>query len=608
MSLLVAKSEGSSGLTGNAHFYKIYFVGEQLHGDVDQIEPQHCSLGVPLGMDSTNSRFHIRTLIQGGKTEHQQVSLASDAGTTNDTPAFQLTISDSDANSWTSPCYSWGVQSLDLAAIIDTDAFSTAHLTVSGVIDLSNSRYEIESLDFVEGVVVAGDLINPGKHCMGHVLSIEQDGKSLVIEASSGCSAVPGDALYVQSDIAIIDSFTDNGSSMSELTVLSSFADSEVESDDELFKIRIEFDGVTRSTSCLHYGVSAEDIQHEIGTLFDFNLDGLIDSNDANHVRVTRQGDGSSASGFGYTYEFSSSGSPTLIGPSQVLGSHAPKLSVVDIGSDGGCADSGVEDILVTTTASTSDNSNTILLGPDATVAIQAGSKVRMSSSLVSTKVYTVDHTSLDGNTLVLSENFRGSTTGAASLYLMRGGIPQFDVQIVRDGLDEFVYDIFFTGAHWRNVPQIQVNQFGDGSCAASFSDIADGMNRNIGIRTLSDGGGMIDADSRERYVLDRNARRGQSGTHDLYVVPPIFSVHSDSSEVQRIFVFDDDSTVIWSSGQPSYKLSFGGEDTACIDYDALDAEVEAELNSLSSLCPVNDNPCVTVTRERDSIRAPSIL
>ena len=113
---------------------------------------------------------------------------------------------------------------------------------------------------------------------------------------------------------------------------------------------------------------------------------------------------GSSASGIGYTYEFFSSGSPTIIGPNHVLGSNAPKLSVVDIGSDGGCA----EDLLVTTTASTLDNSNIIFLGPDATVTIH-------EFFVVSTKVYAVDHTSLDGNTLVLSESFQGSTTGAAS-------------------------------------------------------------------------------------------------------------------------------------------------------------------------------------------------
>ena len=104
----------------------------------------------------------------------------------------------------------------------------------------------------------------------------------------------------------------------------------------------------------------------------------------------------------------------------------------------------------------TSDNANSILLGSDAVIAIHFGAKLRMSSSLVTSKVYTVDHISLNRKTLILTENFEGSSTAAVSLYLMRGGSPQFDVQITRKGFDEFVYDIFFIGAHWNNVPQIQ--------------------------------------------------------------------------------------------------------------------------------------------------------
>ena len=133
----------------------------------------------------------------------------------------------------------------------------------------------------------------------------------------------------------------------------------------------------------------------------------------------------------------------------------------------------------------------------------------------------------------------------------MRGGTPHFNVQVVCNGLDEFAYDIFFTCAHWSNVTQIQVNKVGDGLCAASVSDIVDGMNRNIGIRILSHGGGMINMDSNNCYVLDNFARRDQVGVHDLFVVPPIFSVHLDSSEVQPIIVMDAGNDAIWSSGQP---------------------------------------------------------
>ena len=65
---------------------------------------------------------------------------------------------------------------------------------------------------------------------------------------------------------------------------------------------------------------------------------------------------------------------------------------------------------------------------------------------------------------------------------------------------------IFSSVAHIGEMSQ--VNQFGDGFCAASISDIADGMNRNFGIRTLSEGGGLIGVDSKDRYAIGRIAIR----------------------------------------------------------------------------------------------------
>ena len=107
--------------------------------------------------------------------------------------------------------------------------------------------------------------------------------------------------------------------------------------------------------------------------------------------------------------------------------------------------------------------------------------------------------------------------------------------------------------------------------------------------------------DSNNRYVFDTYARRDQVGVHNLFVVPPIFSVHLDSYEVQCIIVMDAGNDAIWSSGQPSYRLSFNGEYTGCVMYSALEADIEAALNSLSSICPGID-PCVTVTRQKYSI------
>ncbi|KAL7554975.1 hypothetical protein ACHAWF_018557 [Thalassiosira exigua] len=605
--VLVTRTDTSSGLAGDAHVYKVYFTGSGLVGDVEELVAEQCATGVPPGVDSTNSHIHVRTLIQGGKTEHQRVTLSSDSGSTSDAPAFRLTITDSDANSWESPCFAWGTPSLGISSLIDVDSFSSVSLTVDSVTDLENGLFNVGATSFVEGAVLSGDYVNPGKRCPGHVLSIGTNGQSFVIDTSSTCTATPGDALYVGSDVAITDSFTDNGASVSEISVVTLFSNAEIiESDDGLWKLRVEFQGAAMSTSCLPYGATAQQVQQEIGGLFDYNQDGVIDSSDADHITTSREGDGSSSSGYGYTYKFLSNGSSSTIGSSAVLGTNAPQFSVVDVGADGGCLDYGVEEALVTSTASTTDESNTISLGSDATVAITAGARLRASSSLESSKVYTVDHTSDDGSTLVLTEYFAGSTTvGTTTLHLISGGSLHFNVNVAREGVDQYAYDIFFSGSHWKNVPELAVNTFGDGTCSASNSDMSEGMSRGIGIKTIVDGGGTELGAESDRYVLDRAVRRETSESHNLFVVPPVLSIHSDSSEVQRIIIKDDDNGSIWGSGQPSFKLTFGGESTGCLDYDASDVEIENALNSMSSICPGLD-PCVTVTRSEDPVLAPN--
>ena len=600
----MTKTDTSSGFVGDAHFYKVYFSGGQLVGDVEEMVAEQCETGISAEVDSTNSHVHIRTLIQGGKTEHQRITLSSDSGKTNDTPSFRVSISDLNANSWHSPCFSWGVPSLDISKIIDIDLFSSSSLSVISVTYLGSNQYDIRMASFIEGIVLIGDYVNPGKRCPGFVLSIKDDGMSTVIQ-SSECTAESGDDLYVGSDVTVLDSFVDNGASVSELAVITVFSDAEIiDFVEGLYKINVQFEGVSKSTSCLSYSASAKDVQQEIGSLFDYNHDDIIDSADGDHITVARKGDGSSSSGYGYAYEMLSSGSSTFIGSSAVLGSNAPKFSVIDIGANGGCADYGIEEALVTNTASTTDESNTVSLGPNPFSTVTAGARLRANSALIPSKVYTIDHTSDDGSTLFLTENFQGSTTtGTTTLHLIGGGSPQFNVKIVREGVDEYVYDVFYTGSHWRNAPEITVNTFGDGVCSASSTDIIHGMNRGIGIKTIVDGGGVVDSES--GYVLDRVMRRSLSMPQDLYVVPPVFTVHFDSSEVQRMTILDDDNAAIWGSGQPSFKLGFRGEYTSCLSYNALDVEIEDALNSLNSMCPGLE-PCVTVTRREDSVMAPN--
>ena len=286
--VFVTKTDTSSGFVGDAHFYKVYFSGGQLVGDVEEMVAEQCETGVSAEVDSTNSHVHIRTLIQGGKTEHQRITLSSDSGKTNDTPSFRLSISDLNANKWHSPCFSWGVPSLDISKIIDIDLFSSSSLSVISVTYLGSNQYDIRMASFIEGIVLIGDYVNPGKRCPGYVLSMKYDGMSTVIQ-SSECTAESGDDLYVGSDVTVLDSFVDNGASVSELAVITVFSDAEIiDFVEGLYKINVQFEGVSKSTSCLSYSASAKDVQQEIGSLFVYNHDDIIDSADGDHITVAR--------------------------------------------------------------------------------------------------------------------------------------------------------------------------------------------------------------------------------------------------------------------------------------------------------------------------------
>lgn len=94
----VTRTDTSSGFSGNAHFYKVYFSGEHYETSKEMVA-QRCGVSAPVGVDSAYSHVHIRTLVQGGKTERQRISLSSDSGYTKDTPAFRVTIGDKNGKS-----------------------------------------------------------------------------------------------------------------------------------------------------------------------------------------------------------------------------------------------------------------------------------------------------------------------------------------------------------------------------------------------------------------------------------------------------------------------------------------------------------------------------
>jgi hypothetical protein len=96
---------------------------------------------------------------------------------------------------------------------------------------------------------------------------------------------------------------------------------------------------LTHVTDCLPFDASAAQVQNAInGFGIDFDRDGQLTFRDRDHVNVTRRGDGTAASGFGYRFTVNFAGRQRFRGVSAALGDVAP-LRVVATGTLGGCAD-----------------------------------------------------------------------------------------------------------------------------------------------------------------------------------------------------------------------------------------------------------------------------
>lgn len=73
-----------------------------------------------------------------------------------------------------------------------------------------------------------------------------------------------------------------------------------------------------------------------------------------------------------------------------------------------------------------------------------------------------------DGATFELTEAFDG-TAAAAVVTIIGDGVPHFHVETVADGQAAWTYDIFFTGPHLANVPELAVVDVDEGA-GAPFS------------------------------------------------------------------------------------------------------------------------------------------
>ena len=307
--IFVTRSTESSGYIGDAHFYRIYFKTEKFAGNIEEIIAEYCSDGLPVGINSSNSHLTVKTIVEGGSIEHQQIILSSDSGYLEKIPAFEVNFTDQNSLSFGTGCLEWGEASLDLSHTVESIVKSSGlYIASSGVQAKSGEMYEIHTSGFVEGIIDIGDTINPGNSCLAKVISIGSDGRTLTATASDGCNAVSGDNIYINPDTRIIESFSGRQDPVFGVTKITIFSDKPVTTYSAIFRLQVTLGNESRVTSCLNYGVDANSMEKEIGQLFDYNKDGVINDRDYGHISVSREGDGSSSWAYGYVYHIESKG------------------------------------------------------------------------------------------------------------------------------------------------------------------------------------------------------------------------------------------------------------------------------------------------------------
>ena len=149
------------------------------------------------------------------------------------------------------------------------------------------------------------------------------------------------------------------------------------------------------SASCLKYNAAASDVQNAINNMgFDFNGDGGYSIADYNHVQVSRSGDGSLTSGYGYVYTLGFTGPGLTFGSSLVLGNSEALVEVIDEGHYGGCSDLnntvGYNLGLAVAYASASSGALVWSTTTSTQGLLQPGDMIRLPSSATPYRVYRV--------------------------------------------------------------------------------------------------------------------------------------------------------------------------------------------------------------------------
>ena len=483
--MTVSRQDSFDGLS---FAFKIYFEGPSVLGNVNQVTTNGtCSF----------CTLSVVTLVEGGNTESQRLQMNVDAGYLTGSFISLVATDSTGTTNYSTSCFDFGVESSVLASLLQnlpvlSNQVLPFTVTITGVMSLqaSNSVY---------GILAVGSNITVGSNLTSVYSIASISGTSIVLSPGAASSPLPSVGtsalavgLFVSSAVQVARQGT--GNSTSDVFILTVTADSFVTPGaGGFYRLRTSFQGAEKITTCIAYHASAADLSSAIDQLgFDFNGDGQFNSLDFGHIQVSRIGDGTSTSGYGYQYSLEMSGPLFAYGRSDVLGDSGIDFLVMDEGHLGGCNDMvGIEtsspSIAIDAVLSNGNSTWTTFGGVSIMGLLQVGSRIRVPGSAFPNQTYTVTATFVGGLPSVFTtDGILIVTSGAPSVtaFAFLSGIPSFTMEHSQIGEDSYSYDIFFTGPHLSVVPLMTASST---SCGPLFH--VDGMLVGYTLSTTQAGG-----------------------------------------------------------------------------------------------------------------------
>jgi len=472
----------SSSIDGKSYAFSIYFEGDSVLGDIAElaVEEDCDSDGTPDLV--TGTVYTVFTAVEGGATASQSVRVNVESGYI-DGDMFTLSY-----DGLTTPCIAFGEEPSAIATKLQSLSTISDKSLTTITMAVGSLRSVLYASSSIYGIVDVGTVLNiqtvggPVQHV---VVSVVKSGTLIYVTPSVTQAAYTTGLLVsiVNGNAAQVNRIG-TGNSTSTIVSYTETADRIVDQNSAgFYKLKIEVGGVTGLTTCLKYHATAGDVEAAIGRISEFQFSaGDANTAGAPHITVTRRGDGSVHSGYGYTYFLRFGGPMMKFGRTTVLGNSQPTVEVIDEGHYGGCVDLNTT-FASSLTATVAAGSAVIVPSVNPQGYIQAGDRIRFPTSTFPSKVFLVIATTASSITVDPSLNMAVTNQ---PLYRVSSPMAEYSVQALQEGEDSYSYDVFFTGPHVNSVDTLTVamcaniKQFGGMRYGVDVKEATAGGNSDV--------------------------------------------------------------------------------------------------------------------------------